>query len=968
MNYIKKCLLTTAVFVLSLGFSLAQLKPSSYVNVFIGTQGVGHTFPGATVPFGMVQLGPDTGWNSWSYCSGYQYKDTLTYGFSHTHLSGTGGADLADILFLPLTKDFDNLEDKVKPIVGMKKKTEKAKPGYYTICLDNGIKAEFSATERCGIHRYHFPKGRAFIFLDLTHVLKGEEKVDDSSIEQVSVREIKGMRITTGWSEHNPVYFHVKFSQDIKSIKKINAKGSRVIIEFIPDGKPLDAFVGLSATSFEGAINNLTAETRGLTFEETIVLANKKWDAELGKIQINDPSKDKLTVFYTSLYHTMVCPNIFSDADGKYLGMDGKIRQTNSLHYHTFSFWDTFRAVHPLFNLLNQERAQDMLISIIEKARYNNGIYPKWELWGVDTDCMIGNHAISVLAEAMVMGVEGFDYKEAYQYCKNTLHPEGEQLSLYQKYGFIPSNECGVKSVSKTLEYAYNDYCMAMMATILGYSGDYHFYLNRSLNYKNLFNSENGFMQGRLNTRDFMPDFSGNYMDENFTEATPWQYLHFVPHDVMGLINLFGGRERFTQSLDELFNADTIILGRRLPDVSGNLGQYAHGNEPSHGTIFLYNYSSEPWKTSFFTRKVLSAFYKNDPKGLCGNDDCGQMSAWNIFSSLGMYPMSPVNNELLLTAPYFKEAIITLPQGKKFIIKVNGDLTNEYINKIWLNGKEIDRNYLTYKEFTNGGELVFELCPEPNKIRAIADSSLPGSLTKSFILPAPQITTEHKFFTDNHMVDIISIVDGAKIFYTLDGSDPDSKNGTLYEKPFWVNQTTNIKAVAYKDSKVGSIMKEVIKREPWLNSYDVSLESKQNRYCYTYYEGSIQNVSQMLSMKPVKTGYTNNINNIKTLAEREFHWGIIIKAWINIDVEDIYAFHVFSDDGAVLFIDDVEVLNNDGNHSNMRASGKVALRKGPHKLELRYSQGTYNANLSLGIKGGDLDRWGIPNEMIFERE
>ena len=944
-----------------------------YVNPFIGTDQVGHTYPGATVPFGMVQLSPDTRVGDWSACSGYQYTDTMLYGFSHTHLSGTGGADLGDILFLPLSGKVDLEYMEKDKQIGMLKYGERATAGYYSVKLRNGILAELTATPHCGVHRYTYPVGEKSLLVNLRHELK-KERNHSLELKQVSSMEIQGMRFADGWVNGQYIYFVARFSTPIRKMhgwcdgKLIYAeelKGSdvRAILEFEETSEPIEISVGISATGYEGARKNLNAEMPIPQFDNALMDAVNLWNKEMGRIDISGATEDEKTIFYTALYHTMLAPNLFSDVDHKYRGMDGKIHQAEAPHYATFSLWDTYRAVHPLYTLLYPDFNADMMNSLVEKGE-QFGFLPKWELWGGETDCMIGFHAISVLAEAIVKDLGGFDYEKAYQLCKKSYESGRDQFPLYEKYGYVPCNETGRKSVSKTVEYAYNDWCMAQIAQKLGHKEDYEFYLKRSENYRNLFDGETGFFRGRENKGRFMPGFEGNYMDNNFTEATPWQYRHYVPHDIKGLSNLLGGRDSLAASLDALFEADTAILGKRLPDVTGRLGQYAHGNEPSHGTTFLYAYTNEPWKTSALTKKILSCFYLNTPDGLCGNDDCGQMSAWYVFAAIGMYPMCPASGEFILTAPEFRKTTINLANGKKFVIRVDGNREDLYIDKIELNGEEIDRNYITYAEIMAGGDLVFSLTDKPNKQRGIAEESLPYSLTKTTKASMPYVASDIQYFRESCQVILKTRESNAKIYYTLDGTMPNSK-ALLYKGPFQLNASATIKAIACADGKAESdiMTMEAIKAE-YLPSKAV--HPTRRGVAYAYYEGQMNSTADMLKMKPLREGVCSGLS-FRELNPADDHFGVIFKGYIKLDKRDVYLFYLQSDDGSVLFVDGQAVALNDGSHSTATAEGKIALDAGFHEIEVRYMEDTDWQELTVGIQGGDIKRLSYVDKYLYIR-
>lgn len=953
-------------------FSCTETKEViEYVNPFIGTEQVGHTYPGATVPFGMVQLSPDTRTEDWSACSGYQYTDTLLYGFSHTHMSGTGGADLGDILFLPLTGNFDATWLKEKKQMRMLKDGETATAGYYSVKLGNGVLSELTATPHCGVHRYTYPAGERSLLVDLTHYLK-KEHIHQLELKQISDTEIQGMRFSSGWVSNQYIYFIARFSAPIRKIngwcdgkltyeKDLKGTDIRAILEFENGNAPVEVSVGISATGYEGARKNIEAEMPSPKFDKALMQAVASWDTEMGRIDISGATDDEKTIFYTALYHTMICPNLFSDVDYKYRGMDGKLHEGKSPHYATFSLWDTYRAVHPLYTVLYPDFNADMMRSLVEKGE-QNGYLPKWELWGGETDCMIGFHAISVLGEAIVKDLGGFDYEKAYQLCKKTYEAGRDQFPSYEKYGYVPSNETGRKSVSKTVEYAYNDWCLAQIAKRLGHQEDYEFYLKRSENYRNLFDGETGFFRGRSNTGIFDPDFQGNYMDNNFTEATPWQYRHYVPHDIKGLSNLLGGRDSLAKSLDALFEADTAILGKRLPDVTGRLGQYAHGNEPSHGTAFLYAYSSEPWKTSALTKKILACFYQNTPSGLCGNDDCGQMSAWYVFTSIGMYPMCPGSDEFILTAPEFDKTVINLANGKKFTIKVKGDREDVYIDKITLNGKEIDRNYIKYHEIMDGGELVFTLTDKPNMKRGLKEESLPYSMTTENKAPMPYTTSDIQYFPNERSVILKVRHPHAKIYYTLDGSEPDDRS-TLYTQPIKLHASATIKAVAYVEGKTKSdvMVAEAIKAD-YLPGKKVNPTRK--GVSYAYYEGKMKSTADMLKMQPLRTGVCSGFS-FGELNPANDHFGVIFKAYIKLTQKDVYEFILLSDDGSVLFIDGQPVALNDGSHSTAMGNGKIALDAGFHEIEVRYMEDTDWQELRVGMIGGGHNSWGALSSIAY---
>lgn len=968
----KKFLLFGSILFFIWGCNSTTESYIKYVNPFIGTEGVGHTYPGATVPFGMVQLSPDTRSNDWSACSGYQFVDDSLYGFSHTHLSGTGCCDLGDVLFLPISGAVDEEFVKNPTKVLMDKASEAAQAGYYTVTLADGTKAEMTATERCGVHRYTYPKdGERSLLINLSHMLLNEQ-IHELEIKQISDREIVGKRYTSGWTPKQPVYFVARFSEPITGLtlyngdQKTDAKellnsDVKALVGFEKSDKPVEIYVGISATGYDGATKNIDKEVGNKNFDELLKKAQDKWNEELAKIVIEGATEDEKVIFYTSLYHSLICPIVFSDVDNKYLGMDGEVHQGDAPQYTIFSLWDTFRALHPLFSLLDTERVGDMMQSIVNQGD-QFGYFPKWELWGGETDCMIGKHAISVLSEAIVKDIKGFDYEQAYVACKRTLELGTDQYSLYDKYGYIPENESGQGSVSKSLEYAYNDWCMAQIAKKLGKTEDYEHYISKALNYQKLFDGETGFFRGKAINGEFDKGFSLASTDPNFTEATPWQYRHFAPHDAIGLSNLLGGRDSLASSLNALFNAESTEFGAALPDISGLIGQYAHGNEPSHGTAYLYAYSSEPWKTSAITKEVLNTLYKNAPDGLCGNEDCGQMSAWYILTSMGIYPMCPASDQFIITAPLFSKSTIKLANGKMFTTEVKGDRTLPYINKVWLNDKELDRNWITYNDIMSGGTLIFELSDVPNTTRATSDEAVPYSTTTAQKASTPYSPSRIKFFDPQCEVVLAARNAGAKIYYTTDGSQPTDKS-TLYIAPLKVTETSEIKAVAYVDGlEKSETMSITAEKADYLKGVDVV--PVKNGINFSYYEGNFKRVSDITTVEPKITGVCKDFST-KFEGRAEDHFGFIFSAYFKVNRRDVFRFEIYSDDGSVLYIDDQPVVLNDESHETFKCYGYVALDKGFHKLELKYFDDTFGDNLSISYKGDGHDGPGIPISKLF---
>lgn len=704
------------------------------VNPFIGTDFTGNTYPGAQAPFGMVQLSPDNGLPGWDRISGYFYPDSTIAGFSHTHLSGTGAGDLYDISFMPVTLPYKEAEAPLGIHSKFSHADEEATAGYYRVLLkDYNINVELTATERCGIQRYTFPKGESAVFLNLKKAMNWDF-TNDSYIEVVDSSTIQGYRFSEGWARGQRVYFRTRFSRPFASIEldttAVQLKGERVGTAYIArfnfntaDGEQIVLSTAISGVSMEGAAKNLAAEAPHNDFDKYLAETKDNWNRQLSKIQITGDNKDDKVNFYTALYHSMIAPTIYSDVDGSYYGPDKKIHQTDGwVNYSTFSLWDTYRAAHPLFTYTEPERVNDMVKSFI--AFYEqNGRLPVWNFWGSETDMMIGYHAVPVIVDAYLKGIGDFDPEKALEACVATANLDNYRgIGLYKKLGYIPYNikdEYNAEnwSLSKTLEYAFDDYCIAEMAQKMGKTQLADEFYKRSQNYKNVFNPATGFMQPIDDKGVFIQNFSPDDYTAHICESNGWQYFWSVQQDIKGLITLAGGKDRFTEKLDSMFTY--IPAGNvDLPLFStGMIGQYAHGNEPSHHVIYLYNKVRQPWKTQKYAAQVMHDLYFNAPAGLCGNEDCGQMSAWYVFSAMGFYPVNPVSGQYEIGTPLFPEMRMNLNNGKTFTIlapAVSRD--NIYIQSVKVNGQPYDKSYITHEQIMNGATVEFEMGPEPGKI------------------------------------------------------------------------------------------------------------------------------------------------------------------------------------------------------------------------------------------------------------
>lgn len=741
-------------------------SPRASVNPLIGTDAHGHTYPGAVVPFGMVQLSPDTPIQGWDGCSGYHYSDSVIQGFSHTHLSGTGCGGLGDILLMPTVGEVHF--DPGTPGNGYASRfshaREVASPGYYRVLLqDPGVIAELTATARCGFQRYTFPASdRAHVVLDLAHGI-GNSPVD-LTLRVENGTTVSGSRVSDGWGGRRTVYFVMQFSRPFASVgieqdgqrladgtHEAHGRSVKAAFDYrTTAGQPILVKVGISATGIEGARRNLAAEIPGWDFAATRAAAEKQWDTALGAAQVETPDPHVRTTFYTALYHACLAPTLFDDADGTYLGMDHQVHTGEGFHnYTTFSLWDTYRAEHPMLTLLQPGRVNDMVQSLFAEYR-QSGLHtmPIWPLWGNETWCMIGYHSAPVVADAYLKGFRGYDAEAVYQALKDTALQNRNGMSTYKTLGYVASSP-GAQATSKTLEYSVDDAAMARLAAALGHPDDARFFFARSTNYRNLYDRTTGFLRGRRADGSWrMPFVTNGMVGDEYTEADAWQYAFAVQQDVPGLVKLYGGDAAFVQKLDSLFDADPTIH-TNIPDISGRIGQYAQGDEQCHHVAYLYDYAGAPWKTQARVRQVMAAEYNDTPAGQCGNDDCGQMSAWYVLSAMGFYPVDPVGGVYALGSPAVSRATLHLDRahygGRTFtLIAENNGPKNVYIQSATLNGKPLRRPWFTHAELAAGGTLRLVMGPKPNTAwGADAASQPPSGLpadVKLAALPAPAPT------------------------------------------------------------------------------------------------------------------------------------------------------------------------------------------------------------------------------------
>jgi len=715
---------------------------SKYVDPFVGTGGHGHTYPGATVPFGMVQLSPDNGTEGWDWCSGYNYGDSTIAGFSHMHLSGTGCGDWCDISVMPNIGPIPDTAAHFK--VKFSHAHEQAGLGYYSVQLDNGIKVELTATERCGLHRYEFPKGTQPVVLFNTCFAINYDSATVSSITKLNDSTIVGYRYSTGWAHIQRVYFAARTSvpfQKLYTYKpdrfkdaktgKINVENGEMIFNDA-GGKPILMKVGLSTVSTDKALIALK-EIEDWNFNGVVKDAARKWENEMDKIQVKTTDDRLKRIFYSGLYHTCMAPVLYSDADGEYRNANDQVlKMKKGQRYTVFSLWDTFRGLNPLFTITQPERNVDILNSMLAFGD-ENGLLPVWDLSTYETGCMSGYHAVPVLADAILKNTRGLNAERAYTAMRKTAFQDRRGTPDYIKYGYLPQDK-GSYSVTITLEYAYDDWCIAQVAKKLGKMEDYRMFMDRSMAYKQLFDKQTGFIRGRNSdgkwTMPFDPYMTSTEGNSMYEEGNAWQYTFFVPHDVRGLAMEYGSYDKFVQKLDSLFTVSSQLKGESAPpDVSGLIGQYAHGNEPSHHIAYMYSFVGQPWKTQEKIRYIVDSMYHDKPDGYAGNEDCGQMSAWAVWSMMGMYPANPANGEYVFGSPMFDEVTIQLPAGRQMVIKTkNNRKDHPYIQSVTLNGNPYTKSYIDHAVLMQGGVLEFAMGDKPNKQWGNMPDSWPSSV------------------------------------------------------------------------------------------------------------------------------------------------------------------------------------------------------------------------------------------------
>jgi hypothetical protein len=819
--------------------SKAQNDLTQFVNPFIGTGGHGHTYPGATLPHGMVQLSPDTRLEGWDGCSGYHYTDSFIYGFTHTHLSGTGCSDYGDILLMP-GNGKPNFNNKVYGSLFSHKK-EKASPGFYSVkLLDDNIDVKLTSTERVGVHKYHFnnPKEK-FIILDLKH----RDEVISSSLKIEDDYTVSGLRRSKAWANDQYVFFVMKFSAPIFKFG-IWKNDSIVNTNELENEKNIKSFflfnklinndliikVSISSVSVEGAKKNLEEEAEHLSFNQILEKAKTKWNEELSRIEVKSKDIEKLKVFYTALYHTAIVPNINMDVDSNYRGRDQQIHKANDfVYYSVFSLWDTYRAAHPLYSMIDKKRTLDYVKTFL--AQYQQGgRLPVWELASCETDCMIGYHSVPVIVDAFQKGITNFDKQLALEAMLKSANWNHLGLPAFNTKGLI-NVEDEHESISKTLEYAYDDYCIGYFANLIGQYDTAKYYFKKACYYKNIFDPATGFMRPKKNG-DWISPFDPREVNNHFTEANSWQYSFYFPQDVYGYMEMIGGKDQLEKKLDQLFSESSQTTGRDQSDITGLIGQYAHGNEPSHHIAYLYDYTNNPSKTQYMVNKIMNQFYSNQPDGLIGNEDCGQMSAWYVFSALGFYPVNPCSNQYMLGSPQFEYAKINLDNGNSIVLNTkNKNEKNFHFNSIGIkykNQNKIDvwnNPSLDYNSFDKIDYIDFLMSDTPNNClnQEVKEASISKLFATNLILN-PVIHSEGMSFVDSQQISITSNQENTYYYYTLDGSLP-TRSSALYKYPFILDSSATVNAIAI-DTKGNESFVTTALFKKLSHVWDVTLNTK----------------------------------------------------------------------------------------------------------------------------------------------
>ena len=960
----------------------AQLTDfTKLVNPFMGTGDHGHTYPGAVLPHGMVQLSPDTRMENWDGSSGYHYSDKTILGFSHTHLSGTGEPEFCDILLMPTVGDVRFVAgDENKPQSGYRStfshQNEEASPGYYKVLLDDyKVTAELTATERTGFHRYTYPLSvNSNLIIDLKH--RGH--IVNSSLQFVNDSTISGYTITTKWAVDKHIYFYARFS---KSFKKFGIAVNDTLVNKVTtaEGKNIKGFVsftttakeqilvkvGISAVSVDGARKNLESENGGWDFQNIRDQTRTKWNQYLSKIEVEGGTEKERRIFYTSLYHAALAPNLFMDSDGQFRGADHKVHQARGFtNYTIFSLWDVFRTQMPLLTIIEPARMSDYMKTFMEMYRIG-GSLPIWEIHGTLSGNMIGKHSLPLILDAYKKGIRDYDAELAYKGMKEAM----ENLDYFNNLGFIPSDIEGTGgSVAKVMEYSFNAWCVAEMAHILNKKEDYLLYQQRAQFYRNMFDPSTGFMRPKNKDYTWVTPFDPAEPSGNFVEGNSYQYSAFVPHDVNGLVDLQGGDTKFVQWLDTLFTHKSRF-DKNVVDASGLIGQYAHGNEPSHEIAYLYNYAGATPKTQNYVRQILGSLYDDAPAGLSGNEDCGQISAWYIMSAMGFYPVLPGEPSYSIGSPLFEKVSINLENGKRFIIHAkNVSGQNRYIQSATLNGKTYTRSWFKHQDILEGGEFVFEMGDKPNYTWGTSKKDRPFTRPLTPAVSMPYYKLKENFFFDKATVTLGSETTGTNIFYTLDGSEPTTKS-MRYTKPVELFQTSEIKFFAEKEgllrSTVVSMKIEKLQKIEFTDFKNYKGEQLLPGLYYSYFEDHVMFVDELDKLKPKKIGITPDFN----IEERENDalFAFTYSGYIRIPRDGVYTFYLSTNDGGVLFMDGKRFIDADGPRTATPSSRTVMLKAGIYQIGEKYFQMGGGFSNIVSWKGPGITKEGIPASALFHK-
>ena len=951
---------------------------ANFVNPMVGTNWHGHTFPGATIPFGMVQLSPDTRTETWDGCSGYHYSDNSILGFSHTHFSGTGGGGGGDIMFMPIVGKIQlNEGDTANTLSGYRSvflhEDEHAEPGYYSVkLLDNNLLVELTTTARTGMHKYTFPeKSGANIILDLTHGIS--DKVDSLYLEIINETEIVGFRKTYGSlaGEHK-LFFVARFSKPFKkygiladgdttnNVKKIGAKDLQAYFSFDTDDKqPIMLKVALSRVSIEGARKNMEAEIPAWDFENIREDARRGWNKELSRIEIKTANISQKRTFYTALYHSFIHPDIAMDIDGQYLSGDHKVYKADGFdNYTTFSLWDTFRALHPLYTIIQQKRTTQFIRSFLE--RYDHwGNLPMMEFSGNERFAMIGYHSLPVIADAYAKGLRDYDVNKALAAMKKLADGNRDGKKDYLKLGFIPYDKYS-QSVSRTLEYSYDDWCVTRLAADMSDS-DFHLYNQRGQFYRNLFDVQTGFMRPRGSDGLWLDSFDPMMASNHVTEGNAYQYSLFVPQDIEGLIEIMGGSDKFKKWLDVCFTTETDTTKMYLADVTGRIGQYAQGNEPSHHMAYLYNYVGQTWKTQEKIRQILETLYTDKPDGLSGNEDAGQMSAWYVLSSMGFYSVTPGMDYYVIGSPLFDEAVIHLENGNQFAIKAeNNGKGKPYIQSAKLNGKKYSKSYLKHEDIMKGGELVFTMGTEPNKEWATDLKYRPYS-DKYKSAAVPRILFDDITFLDSMEIRMELEEKDVLIRYTIDGSEPDDSS-VVYTHPVMLTKTSQVRAKAWQKGMYPgyTISMDFSKISLWPG---LKISGLKPGLKYEYKEAYALKFSDTDKHPVLKSGVMPKFT-IEEAGDKEV-FSYSFEGYLKVPESGVYTIYSESNDGSLLYIDDKLLVDNDMHHKVQERFMKVGLAAGFHKIKLEYFQMGGGKALRVSWKLQNMKKQEVPARALF---